>query len=97
MNDKMQKQEVQHAILTLKSNKITGPGYIKNEFLKYSGLKIIMTLAHSLNQIFDIEKITQSLNKSTTIDIDKLKPDKELLCNIRGISLITYVNFFEKC
>lgn len=96
MNDKMQKQEVEHAILTLKSNKITGPDYIKNEFLKYSGLKIT-TLAHSLNQIFDIEKITQSLNKSTTIGIDKLKPDKELLCNIRGISLITYVNFFENC
>ena len=78
---------MQHAILTLKSKKITGPDYIKNEFLKYSRPKIITTLTHNLNHIFDTAKVLNSLNKPTIINIDKVKPDKELLCNIKGISL----------
>ena len=92
MNDKIQENEVQHAIPSLKNNKITGPDYIKNEFLKYSGPKMITTLTQNLNHIFDTEKIPQSWNKPTTINTDKVKLDKKLLCNIRGISLTNNIS-----
>ena len=77
MNDKIQENEVQHAIPSLKNNKITGPDYIKNGFLKYSGPKMITTLTQNLNHIFDTEKIPQSWNKPTTINTDKVKLDKK--------------------
>ena len=93
MNDPINEKEVQQAIKSLKNNKSTGPDKAKNEFIKYGGRELTKALSQTFNKIFENETIPISWNKSNTINIDKGKPDKELLENKRGISL---TNSIEK-
>ena len=86
MNDPINEKEVQQAIKSLKNNKSTGPDKVKNEFIKYGGRELTKALSQTFNKIFENETIPISWNKSNTINIDKGKPDKELLENKRSIS-----------
>ena len=97
MNDPINEKEVQQAIKSLKNNKSTGPDKVKNEFIKYGGRELTKALSQTFNKIFENETIPISWNKSNTINIDKGKPDKELLENKRGISLTNNIcKIFEK-
>ena len=87
MNDPINEKEVQQA-KSLKNNKSTGPDKVKNEFIKYGGRELTKALSQTFNKIFENETIPISWNKSNTINIDKGKPDKELLENKRGIYII---------
>ena len=96
MNDPINEKEVQQA-KSLKNNKSTGPDKVKNEFIKYGGRELTKALSQTFNKIFENETITISWNKSNTINIDKGKPDKELLKNKRGISWTNNIcTIFEK-
>ena len=97
MNDPINEKEVQQAIKSLKNNKSTGPDKVKNEFIKYGGRELTKALSQTFNKIFENETIPISWSKSNTINIDKGKPDKELLENKRGISLTNNIcKIFEK-
>ena len=97
MNIPIQEKEVTQAIKSLKNNKSTGPHKIKNEFIKYGGGELTKSLSPTFNKIFENETIPISWNKSNTTNIDKGKPDKELLDNNRGISLTNNIcKVFEK-
>ena len=87
MNDPINEKEVQQARKLLKNNKSTGPEKIKREFIKYGVGVLTKALSQTFNKIFENETIPISWNKSNTINIDKGKPDNELLQNRRGISL----------
>ena len=86
MNDPIKEEEVKQAIKSLKNNKSTGPDQLKNEFIKYGGGEL-KSLSQTYNKIFENETIPISWNKSNTTNFNKVKPDKELLDNKRGISL----------
>ena len=97
MNDPINEKEVQQAIKSLKNNKTTGPDKVKNEFIKYGGRELTKALSQTFNKIFENETIPISWNKSNTINIDKGKPDKELLETKRSISLTNNIcKIFEK-
>ena len=87
MNIPIQEKEVTQAIKSLKNNKSTGPDKIKNKFIKYGGGELTKSLSQMFNKIFENETIPISWNKSNTTNFNKVKPDKELLDNKRGISL----------
>ena len=96
-NDPIKEKEVQQAIKSLKNNKSTGPNKIKNKFIRYEGGELTKSLSQTFNKIFENETMPISWNKSNTINIDKGKPDKELLDNKRGISLTNNIcKIFEK-
>ena len=97
MNDPINEKEVQQAIKSLKNNKSTKPDKIKNKFIKNGGRELTKALSQTFNKMFQNETITISTNKSNTINIDKGKPNKELLENKRGISLTNNIcRIFEK-
>ena len=96
-NDPIKEKEVQQAIKSLKNNRSTGPGKIKNEFIKYGGGELTKSLSQTFNKISENETMPISWSKSNSINIDKGKPDKELLNNKRGISLTNNIcKIFEK-
>ena len=97
MNDPINEKEVQQVIKSLKNNKSTKPDKIKNKFIKNGGRELTKVLSQTFNKMFQNETITISWNKSNTINIDKGKPNKELLENKRGISLTKNIcRIFEK-
>ena len=97
INDPINEKEVQQAIKSLENNKSTGPDKVKNEFIKYGGRELTKALSQTFNKIFENETIPISWNKSNTTNIDKGKPDKELLENKGGISLTNNIcKLFEK-
>ena len=87
MNDPIKEEEVKQGIKSLKNNKSTDPDQLKNEFIKYGGGELTKSLSQTFNKIFEKETIPISWNKSNTTNFNKVKPDKELLDNKRGISL----------
>ena len=97
MNDPIKEKEVKQVIKSLKKNKSTGPDKTKNEFIKYGGGELTKSLSQTSNKIFENETIPISWNKSDATNIDKGKPEKELLDNKRGILLTNNIwKTFEK-
>ena len=68
MNDKIQENEVQQTILSLKKTQQKHKTRLhKNELLKYSGQKMVTTSNHNLNHIFDTEKKPTIMKQSNYI------------------------------
>ena len=75
---------------------IPWPYYIKKEFINYKWQKMITRFTYNFSHILNTEKIPQSWNKSAAINIEKEKPDKELLSLKRGLLLTnTICNYLE--
>ena len=96
-NQPIHLNEVKRALSLLRNNKTEDPDTIKNEFLKYGGEAIAISLTDYFQLILQSEDIPTQWNTSIFINTDKGCQDKEKLDNKRGISLTSNIGkLFEK-
>lgn len=89
LNSNITREEVEHAINTLKNNKACSDDCISNEYIKYSSYKMIDLYVMLFNVIFSTGKLPESWLRGSIVPIYKNKGSPSDPKNYRPITIVS--------